>query len=64
MVECQLKGLCYNYGDKYFLGHKFKEQKCFMAIFEDVPDEYVVVSPDAVLPTTDDITPPLYIGSL
>jgi len=25
MVECQLKGLCYNYDDKYFLGHKCKE---------------------------------------
>jgi hypothetical protein len=25
MVECQLKGLCYNCDEKYFLGHKCKE---------------------------------------
>jgi hypothetical protein len=31
MVECQLKGLCYNCDDKYFSGHKCKEQKIFMA---------------------------------
>jgi hypothetical protein len=24
MDECQLKGLCYNCDDKYFLGHKCK----------------------------------------
>jgi hypothetical protein len=36
MVEFQLKGLCYNYDDKYFLGHKCKEQKIFMAISEDI----------------------------
>jgi hypothetical protein len=32
MVECQLKGLFYNCDDKYFPGHKCKEQKLFMAI--------------------------------
>jgi hypothetical protein len=32
MVERQLKGLCYNYDDKYFSGHKCKEQNLFMAI--------------------------------
>jgi hypothetical protein len=32
MVEHQLKGLCYNYDDKYFSGHKCKEQNLFMAI--------------------------------
>jgi hypothetical protein len=37
MVERQLKGLCYNCHDKYFPGHKCKEQKIFMAIFEDIP---------------------------
>jgi hypothetical protein len=26
MVECKLKGLCYNCDDKYFLGHKCKEK--------------------------------------
>jgi hypothetical protein len=53
MVERQLKGLCYNYDDKYFMGHKCKEQKLFMAISEDVEAPLVFVSPE---PT--DITPP------
>jgi hypothetical protein len=43
MVERQLKVLCYNYDEKYFLGHKCKEQKIFMAISEDVLDEDVAV---------------------
>jgi hypothetical protein len=33
MVECQLKGLCYNCDEKYSPGHKCKEHKLFMAIF-------------------------------
>ena len=41
MVERQLKGLCYNCDDKYFLGHKCKEKKIFMAISEDVTEEAV-----------------------
>jgi hypothetical protein len=45
MVECQLKGLCYNCDDKYFPGHKCKEQNIFMAISEDVVDEEVEVFP-------------------
>jgi hypothetical protein len=36
MVECQLKGLCYNCDEKYFLGHKCKEKNIFMAISEDI----------------------------
>jgi hypothetical protein len=48
MVECQLKGLFYNCDEKYFPGHKCKEQKLFMAISEDVSDEDVVVSPEEV----------------
>jgi hypothetical protein len=32
MVERQLKVLCYNCDEKYFSGHKCKEQKLFMAI--------------------------------
>jgi hypothetical protein len=40
-VERQLKGLCYNCDDKYFLGHKCKEQNIFMAISEDVSEEDV-----------------------
>jgi hypothetical protein len=35
MVELQLKGLCYNYDEKYFLGHKCKEKNLFMAISEE-----------------------------
>jgi hypothetical protein len=41
MDECQLKGLCYNCDDKYFPGHKYKEQKLFMAISEDISEEDV-----------------------
>jgi len=36
MDERQLKGLCYNYDEKYFPGHKCKEQNLFMAIYEDI----------------------------
>jgi hypothetical protein len=36
MAERQLKGLCYNFDDKYFPGHKCKEQNLFMAISEDI----------------------------
>jgi hypothetical protein len=43
MVECQLKGLCYNCDDKYFLGDKCKEQNIFMAISEDVLEHDVEV---------------------
>jgi len=39
MVEWQLKGIFYNCDDKYFLGHKCKENEIFMAIFEDDFDE-------------------------
>jgi hypothetical protein len=38
MVERQLKGLCDNYDDKYFLDHKCKEQNICMAIFEDISE--------------------------
>jgi hypothetical protein len=43
MVEHQLKGIFYNCDEKYFSGHKCKEQKLFMAISEDVPEEDVTV---------------------
>jgi hypothetical protein len=43
MAECQLKVVFYNHDEKYFLGHKCKEQKLFMAISEDVPEEDVTV---------------------
>jgi hypothetical protein len=45
MAECQLKGLCYNCDDKYFPGHKCKEQNLFMAISEDIQEEDVDTPP-------------------
>ena len=41
MDERQIKGICYNYDEKYFTGHKCKEKKIFMAISEDVSEEDV-----------------------
>jgi hypothetical protein len=58
MVEWKLKGICYNCDDKFFPGHKCKEHKLFMAILEDVSDEYVEVSPEAYLLQMDDIMLP------
>jgi hypothetical protein len=58
MVECQLKGLCYNCDDKYFLGHKCKEQNLFMAISEDISEEDVETPLVSESPETTDITPP------
>jgi hypothetical protein len=58
MVECQLKGLCYNCDEKYFPGHKCKEQNIFMAMTEDVSEEEAVVSPVDELPPPSDLTPP------
>jgi hypothetical protein len=62
MFKFQLKGLFYNCGEKYFPGHKCKEQKLFMAISEDVPEDDVIVPlvyepslPDA---TQDPTNPP------
>ena len=60
MDEHQLKGLCYNFDDKYFPGHKFKEHKLFMAILEDVSDEEIEVSPKVELPKTNDPMSPSY----
>jgi hypothetical protein len=39
MAECQLKGIYYNYDDKYFSGHKCKEKNLFMAISKDISEE-------------------------
>jgi hypothetical protein len=58
MVECQLKGLCYNCDDKYFSGHKCKEKNIFMAISEDISEEEVETPLVSELPETTDITPP------
>jgi hypothetical protein len=41
MDKHQLKGLCYNCYDKYFPGHKCKEQNIFMSISEDILKEDV-----------------------
>jgi hypothetical protein len=58
MDEHQLKGLCYNCDDKYFPGHKCKEQKLFMAISEDIQEEYVDNSPMPESPEIYEINPP------
>jgi hypothetical protein len=62
MDEHQLKGLCYNCDEKYFMGHKCKEQKLFMAISEDVPEEDVTVplveEPSLPNSTQETVNPP------
>jgi hypothetical protein len=58
MVERQLKGLCYNCDEKYFPGHKCKEQNIFMAISEDIQEEDVDTPPVPESPEISDINPP------
>jgi hypothetical protein len=58
MVECQLKGLYYNCDEKYFPGHKCKEQNIFMAIFEDIPEEDVDTPLVPESPEITNINPP------
>jgi hypothetical protein len=58
MVELQLKGLCYNCDDKYFTGHKCKEQNIFMAISEDISEEDVETPLVSESPKITDITLP------
>jgi hypothetical protein len=58
MAERQLKGLCYNCDDKYFPGHKCKEQKLFMAISEDIQEDDDDTSPVPKSPETSEINPP------
>jgi hypothetical protein len=58
MVECQLKGLCYNCDEKYFLGHKCKEQNIFRAISEDILEEYEETPSMSESSESTDITPP------
>jgi hypothetical protein len=58
MRERQLKGLCYNCDEKYFPGHKCKEQKLFMAISEDVSEEEIKTPLVVELLEPNDITPP------
>jgi hypothetical protein len=57
MGEHQLKGLCYNCDDKYFPGHKCKEQNLFMAISEDIQEEDVDTPPVPKSPEISDIHP-------
>jgi hypothetical protein len=58
MAKCQLKGLCYNSDEKYFWGHKCKEQNIFMAILEDISEEDVETPLVSKSPKPTDITPP------
>jgi hypothetical protein len=58
MDELQLKGFCYNCDDKYFSGHKCKEQNIFMVISEDVSEEDVEAPLVSMSPEPTDITPP------
>jgi len=58
MVERQIKVLCYNCDDKYFPGHKCKEQNIFMAISKDVSEDDVEAHPVAKSPEPTDMTPP------
>jgi hypothetical protein len=58
MVERQIKGLCYNCDDKYFPGHKCKEQNLFMAISEDISEKDVETPLVSESPKPTDITPP------
>jgi hypothetical protein len=58
MAERQLKGLCYNCDEKYFSGHKCKEQNLFMAISEDISEEEVETPLVSESLEITDITPP------
>jgi hypothetical protein len=58
MDECHLKGLCYNCDEKYFPGHKCKEQNLFMAISEDISEEDVETPLVSESPEITDINPP------
>jgi hypothetical protein len=58
MDERQLKGLCYNCDEKYFLGHKCKEKNLFMAISEDISEEDVETPLVSESPEITNITPP------
>ena len=58
MDERQLKGLCYNCDEKYFSGHKCKEQNLFMAISEEILEEDEETPSMSESPKSNDITPP------
>jgi hypothetical protein len=58
MVERQLKWLCYNCDDKYFSGHKCKEQNIFMSISKDVSEEDIEAPLVSESPKPTDINHP------
>jgi hypothetical protein len=58
MAKCQLKVLSYNSDDKYFSGHKCKEQNIFMAISDDISEEDVETPLVFESLETTEITPP------
>ena len=58
MVECQLKGLCYNCDEKYFSGHKCKEKNIFMDISEEIFKEDEETPSMSESHESTDITPP------
>jgi hypothetical protein len=58
MVECQLKGFCYNCDDKYFPSHKCTEQNLCMGIHKDISKEDVETPLVSESPETTDISPP------
>jgi hypothetical protein len=58
IVERQLKGLCYNCDEKYFSGHKYKEQNLFMAISEEISKEDEEIPSLSESHESTDITPP------
>jgi hypothetical protein len=60
MVECQLKGICYNCDEKYFPGHKCKEHKLFMAISADVVENEIKVSHASKIIESAPITSPYH----
>jgi hypothetical protein len=64
MDECQLKGIFYNFDDKYFPKHKCREHKLFMVISKDVSNEEVEVSLEEELPKIYDPTQPLFLLKL
>jgi hypothetical protein len=58
MDEHQLKGICYNFDDKYFPWHKCKEQNICMAISKDVSEDDIEAPLVSMSPELIDMTPP------
>jgi hypothetical protein len=58
MVECQLKGLCYNCDEKYFLGHKCKEKIFLWPFLRMFLMRRLMFPLWKSYPQPDDLTPP------